>query len=229
MNKFQGACAIEALGDGFYDAVSPANFNLVGVRYFDETLSKSLGLDLTQDEVAQHFLRFEPLPNSLKSPLALRYHGHQFRHYNPDIGDGRGFLFAQCVSDGKLLDFGTKGSGQTPFSRSGDGRRRGLGRGPGRAARRPPDPCDRRRGRRPWGGRRDDLRQPQPVRGQRHQGLRSRRPQVDRRTAVRDRSDARRRCATVTAIGRVKPHFNGNFFGATSGIVSGRNTSTSRQ
>jgi len=93
VSKFQGASAIEALGDGFYDAVSPAEFNLVGVRYFDEALSKSLGLDLTQDQVAQHFLRFEPLPNSLNSPLALRYHGHQFRHYNPDIGDGRGFLF----------------------------------------------------------------------------------------------------------------------------------------
>ena len=127
MSKFQGASAIEALGDGFYDVVSPAEFNLVGVRYFDEALSKSLGLDLTQDQVAQHFLRFEPLPNSLNSPLALRYHGHQFRHYNPDIGDGRGFLFGQCISDGKLLDFGTKGSGQTPFSRSGDGRLTLLG------------------------------------------------------------------------------------------------------
>ena len=30
-----------------------------------------------------------------EEPLALRYHGHQFRVYNPDIGDGRGFLFAQ--------------------------------------------------------------------------------------------------------------------------------------
>ena len=29
------------------------------------------------------------------TPLALRYHGHQFRVYNPDLGDGRGFLFAQ--------------------------------------------------------------------------------------------------------------------------------------
>jgi uncharacterized protein YdiU (UPF0061 family) len=34
------------------------------------------------------------LPGSLQ-PLALRYHGHQFRVYNPEIGDGRGFLFAQ--------------------------------------------------------------------------------------------------------------------------------------
>ena len=48
---------------------------------------------------AQHFCRFEPLPGNLKKPLALRYHGHQFRVYNPDIGDGRGFLFAQLRDD----------------------------------------------------------------------------------------------------------------------------------
>ena len=56
--------------------------------------------------------------------MALRYHGHQFRHYNPDLGDGRGFLFAQLhdLADGRLLDLGTKGSGTTPWSRAGDGR-----------------------------------------------------------------------------------------------------------
>jgi uncharacterized protein YdiU (UPF0061 family) len=55
--------------------------------------------------------------------LALRYHGHQFRTYNPDIGDGRGFLFAQMTdARGRLMDLGTKGSGQTPYSRFGDGR-----------------------------------------------------------------------------------------------------------
>src|SRR3546814_21130907 len=49
--------------------------------------------------------------------------GHQFRNYNPDIGDGRGFLFAQLRDDrGRLMDLGTKGSGQTPYSRFGDGR-----------------------------------------------------------------------------------------------------------
>ncbi|GEP09458.1 Protein adenylyltransferase SelO [Methylobacterium gnaphalii] len=56
--------------------------------------------------------------------MALRYHGHQFRSYNPELGDGRGFLFAQLhdLADGRLLDLGTKGSGQTPWSRAGDGR-----------------------------------------------------------------------------------------------------------
>jgi hypothetical protein len=53
-----------------------------------------------------------------------RLHGHQFRSYNADLGDGRGFLFAQVHDrrDGRLLDFGTKGSGTTPWSRSADGR-----------------------------------------------------------------------------------------------------------
>jgi serine/tyrosine/threonine adenylyltransferase len=59
----------------------------------------------------------------MPAPLAMRYHGHQFRTYNPEIGDGRGFLFAQLRDDrGRLLDLGTKGSGQTPYSRFGDGR-----------------------------------------------------------------------------------------------------------
>jgi uncharacterized protein YdiU (UPF0061 family) len=54
----------------------------------------------------------------------MRYHGHQFRSYNPDLGDGRGFLFSQQreVGSGRLLDLATQGSGQTPWSRRGDGR-----------------------------------------------------------------------------------------------------------
>ena len=127
MTEFRGVTAIEALGGEFFDPVRPADFNLVGVRYFDEVLAQSIGLELDADKIVDHFLRFEPLPDSLNEPLALRYHGHQFRHYNPDIGDGRGFLFAQCQANGKLLDFGTKGSGTTPFSRSGDGRLTLLG------------------------------------------------------------------------------------------------------
>jgi uncharacterized protein YdiU (UPF0061 family) len=63
------------------------------------------------------------LRDNLPQPLALRYHGHQFRVYNPDIGDGRGFTFAQLRDDrDRLLDLGTKGSGHTPYSRNADGR-----------------------------------------------------------------------------------------------------------
>src|SRR5690606_29623736 len=84
-----------------------------------------MGLDgLTEAQWIAHFGRFEPLSGSFETPLALRYHGHQFQSYNPDLGDGRGFLFAQGydLADWRLRDFGTKGSGRTPFSRGGDGR-----------------------------------------------------------------------------------------------------------
>jgi uncharacterized protein YdiU (UPF0061 family) len=79
---------------------------------------------LTNQEWVRHFGQFETLPGSFAEPLALRYHGHQFRTYNPYLGDGRGFLFAQLhdTRDGRLLDLGTKGSGQTPRSRQADGR-----------------------------------------------------------------------------------------------------------
>lgn len=112
------------LGEGFGDPVKAADFPKTVLRYRNDNAAKSVGLDgLSDEEWLQHFGRFEPLPGSLPEPLAQRYHGHQFRHYNPDIGDGRGFLFAQMHDDqDRLMDLGTKGSGTTPYSRSGDGR-----------------------------------------------------------------------------------------------------------
>jgi uncharacterized protein YdiU (UPF0061 family) len=94
------------------------------LRFRNDRAAAEIGLDTLSDaDWIRHFGRFEPLPGSLEQPLALRYHGHQFRTYNPDLGDGRGFLFAQCLDTrDRLMDLGTKGSGQTPWSRSGDGR-----------------------------------------------------------------------------------------------------------
>jgi serine/tyrosine/threonine adenylyltransferase len=116
--------AILELGEAFYDPVEAASFPQTILRFRNQRWAEAVGLgDLSDAEWLQHFGRFEPLPDNLPQPLALRYHGHQFRVYNPDIGDGRGFLFAQ-LRDGadRLLDLGTKGSGQTPYSRFGDGR-----------------------------------------------------------------------------------------------------------
>ena len=114
-----------ALGDAFYDPVSPADFPKHILRFRNDRWAERVGLDtLTDEEWVAYFGRFEQLPDNLPNPLALRYHGHQFRVYNPELGDGRGFLFAQLRDGptGRLLDLGTKGSGQTPWSRQGDGR-----------------------------------------------------------------------------------------------------------
>jgi uncharacterized protein YdiU (UPF0061 family) len=113
------------LGPEFYDPVRPAAFPRHALRFRNQRWAERVGLGgLSEAEWVAHFGRFEPLPGSLEEPLALRYHGHQFRSYNPDLGDGRGFLFAQMhdLGDGRLLDLGTKGSGRTPYSRFGDGR-----------------------------------------------------------------------------------------------------------
>ncbi|MDB5702966.1 MAG: selenoprotein [Sphingomonas bacterium] len=116
--------AILQLGDAFYDPVAAADFPETRLRFRNDRAAASVGLDgLSDADWVAHFGRFQPLDGSLSEPLALRYHGHQFRVYNPDIGDGRGFLFAQLRDDrGRLMDLGTKGSGQTPWSRFGDGR-----------------------------------------------------------------------------------------------------------
>ena len=121
---FRPQATILDLGDGFYDAVEPARFPQAILRFRNDRAAAQVGLDgLSDDEWIARFARFEPFAGSLLQPLALRYHGHQFRTYNPDIGDGRGFLYAQCRDDrDRLMDFGTKGSGQTPYSRFGDGR-----------------------------------------------------------------------------------------------------------
>ncbi len=112
------------LGSEFYDPVTPAAFPKAIPRFLNQRWAERIGLgDLQPEQWEKHFCRFEPLHDNLTGPLALRYHGHQFRVYNPDIGDGRGFLFAQMRDDrDRLLDFGTKGSGRTPYSRTADGR-----------------------------------------------------------------------------------------------------------
>jgi len=115
---------IASVAEWLGDPVDPADFPRHDLRWRNQRWASAVGLgELDEAAWIDHFARFAPLPGNLPRPLALRYHGHQFRVYNPDIGDGRGFLYAQLRGgDGRLLDLGTKGSGQTPWSRDGDGR-----------------------------------------------------------------------------------------------------------
>lgn len=115
----------QALGEGFADQVAPADFPETRLRFRNDRAAATIGLEALSDhDWLRHFGRFHPLPGNQPHPLAMRYHGHQFRVYNPDLGDGRGFLFGQLREAGtdRLLDLATKGSGPTPWSRAGDGR-----------------------------------------------------------------------------------------------------------
>ncbi len=115
---------IQELGERFYNVVEPARFPEHNLRFENRRWAERVGLEgLTDAEWRLHFCELAPLPENLEHALALRYHGHQFDVYNPNLGDGRGFLLAQIRDrDGRLLDLATKGSGRTPYSRGGDGR-----------------------------------------------------------------------------------------------------------
>ncbi|MBW4612785.1 MAG: YdiU family protein [Desmonostoc vinosum HA7617-LM4] len=113
--------ALESLGNDYYDEVVAAEFPQHILRWRNNALLPRLGLDsqtVTDEDFITAFGKFQ----ERKPLLALRYHGYQFGEYNSRLGDGRGFLYGQVRAvDGELYDFGTKGSGRTPYSRGGDG------------------------------------------------------------------------------------------------------------
>ena len=114
--------AFEALGGDYSDIVTAAEFPMHQLRFLNDLVLTQLGLNpetVTDDHFIEAFGKFE----AVRPLLAMRYHGYQFGEYNPYLGDGRGFLYGQARGiDGELYDFGTKGSGRTPYSRNADGR-----------------------------------------------------------------------------------------------------------
>ncbi|MEO1746708.1 MAG: YdiU family protein, partial [Pseudomonadota bacterium] len=90
----------------------------------NEPLAAFLGLDLewlqSADGIAM--LAGNAFPDGAAS-IAQAYAGHQFGNWVPQLGDGRALMVGEVIAkDGKRYDIQLKGSGQTPFSRMGDGR-----------------------------------------------------------------------------------------------------------
>lgn len=114
--------AFQNLGEEFFDVVAAAEFPRHLLRFRNDRILPLLGLDPAQVTDGDFIAAFGQFRD--RSPfLAMCYHGYQFGEYNPDLGDGRGFLYGQVLGrDGELYDFGTKGSGRTPYSRTADGR-----------------------------------------------------------------------------------------------------------
>ena len=55
-------------------------------------------------------------------PIAQAYAGHQFGHWNPQLGDGRAVLLGEVIGPQGRFDIQLKGAGRTAWSRNGDGR-----------------------------------------------------------------------------------------------------------
>ena len=91
---------------------------------FNESLAKEMNLHYlieNSSECLDILSGNKIIKNS--RPIALAYSGHQFGHFNPNLGDGRALLLGEALDQqGNLKDIQLKGSGRTPFSRRGDGK-----------------------------------------------------------------------------------------------------------
>jgi uncharacterized protein YdiU (UPF0061 family) len=77
--------------------------------------------EATRPEFVQYFAGNRLLPGS--DPVAMRYAGHQFGSWVPQLGDGRAILLGEVRNArGGTWDLHLKGAGPTAYSRHGDGR-----------------------------------------------------------------------------------------------------------
>ncbi|SHI77291.1 protein adenylyltransferase SelO [Aquimarina spongiae] len=107
----------------FYSLHQPVPVTKPELVCFNEVLADQFGLgflDQENENIADYFSG-NVIPDGAK-PLAQAYAGHQFGHFNM-LGDGRAIVLGEQIdTTGKRFDIQLKGSGQTPYSRRGDGR-----------------------------------------------------------------------------------------------------------
>jgi uncharacterized protein YdiU (UPF0061 family) len=116
--------AYSRLPENFYARLAPTPVAKPRLIQFNSALASELGLDTrdTDGEALAAVFSGNELPPEL-APIAMAYAGHQFGHFVPQLGDGRAILIADALDrSGARRDVQLKGSGRTPFSRSGDGR-----------------------------------------------------------------------------------------------------------
>ena len=112
------------LPERFYSRQSPTKVENPGLIRANPGLAKLLGIDpawLSSDDGIET-MAGNQIPKGA-DPIATVYAGHQFGSWNPQLGDGRAILLGEVIgTDGQRYDLQLKGSGQTPYSRMGDGR-----------------------------------------------------------------------------------------------------------
>lgn len=112
------------LQNEFYANVLPSIPPKPELLTYNKSLSQKLGINsswIESEEALQCFSGSKIIKNS--NPLAMVYAGHQFGNWVPRLGDGRAVLLGELIdANNQRWDIQLKGSGKTPFSRSGDGK-----------------------------------------------------------------------------------------------------------
>jgi uncharacterized protein YdiU (UPF0061 family) len=107
----------------FKEDVEPVPVRSPEILILNKDLANKLDLDfsnINKDNLSKIFSG-NILPEGSTS-IAQAYAGHQFGHFTM-LGDGRAVLIGEHLTkNSERFDIQFKGSGRTPFSRSGDGR-----------------------------------------------------------------------------------------------------------
>lgn len=110
--------------EGFYAPVTGDEVPAPRIIALNRPLARQLNLepDALDSEDGAAIFAGSVSPDGA-SPLAQVYAGHQFGGFAPRLGDGRALLIGEVIDQsGQRRDIQLKGSGRTPFSRSGDGK-----------------------------------------------------------------------------------------------------------
>ena len=109
------------LPESFFSRVCPVSIKDPKLVILNEKLASELGLDAAAIKEQADLFSGNRLPEGAY-PIAQAYAGHQFGHFT-NLGDGRAILLGEHLTpQGRRFDIQLKGSGQTPYSRRGDGR-----------------------------------------------------------------------------------------------------------
>lgn len=115
-------CTYAGLPGVFHSPVDPSARWSVRHAWLNTDLARQLGLDPAQlgsPAGLQVLAGCKPPPG--QQPIAQAYAGHQFANFTI-LGDGRALLLGELITpDQRRVDIQLKGSGQTPYSRRGDG------------------------------------------------------------------------------------------------------------
>lgn len=123
-NAFSITTRYSELPRCLFTHVNPSPLDNTRWVMWNSELAEQFGLPLTPENTPELLSAFsgDNIPSAF-SPLAMKYAGHQFGSYNPDLGDGRGLLLGELADEsGVSFDLHLKGAGRTPYSRTGDGR-----------------------------------------------------------------------------------------------------------
>ena len=112
-----------SLPDVFYTMQNPSRVPDPKLIILNNKLAKELDLNIKalEEKEAVEIFAGNKIPEGAK-PIAKAYAGSQFGYFTM-LGDGRAILLGEHITkDGISYDIELKGSGETPYSRGGDGK-----------------------------------------------------------------------------------------------------------